>query len=147
MQIRRAMPEDLDEVCSLVSREGLPSLPLGIPVANVLVALEGSAVCGALALEVTAFVGLLLAVVVAEDQRGAGVGTSLIRASFSRANELGLRDIFCLAASARGFFARVGFVDVSLDALPAELRSRPELREQASQGASTMCYHVASRYM
>ena len=93
MQIRRASPEDRDEVASLLGQADLPALPPCFPLTNLAVALENSSVVGAVALTVIGRVGLLRSAAVAPSHARQGVGTSLIQNLLARAHELGLREL------------------------------------------------------
>ena len=67
MKIRRATAEDVNRATSVLDKAGLPPLGSDLPLANILVALEDSAVVGIIALEVQGLVGLVRSAAVAPD--------------------------------------------------------------------------------
>jgi amino-acid N-acetyltransferase len=147
MQIRRASPEDRDEVASLLGQAALPALPPYFPPTNLAVALEDSSVVGVVALEVIGRVGLLRSVAVAPSHARRGVGTSLIRNLLARAHELGLRELYLLTENAQHFFERLDFVVVPRESAPLEVCSTSEYRELCPESATLMRLTLSSRYM
>jgi N-acetylglutamate synthase-like GNAT family acetyltransferase len=97
MDIRRATPADLDDVAPLLRTVGLPPIPDEIPLANILVALDGATLIGVIALQVVARYGLARSAAVETAYQRQGVGTSLLHSLIARAHELGLRDLCCTA--------------------------------------------------
>ena len=79
MDIRRATSDDLEQIAFLLDAAGLPPLPGSLPLANVLVALQGNAVIGVIALEVRGRRGLVRSVAVEPGHSRQGVGVSLLQ--------------------------------------------------------------------
>jgi N-acetylglutamate synthase-like GNAT family acetyltransferase len=144
MRVRRATATDLDQVSSLLAAAELPDIPSALPLANVLVASEGSAVLGAMALEVRGLRGVLRSAVVAPDHRRQGVGTSLLHSLLSRAHELSLRQLYLIPGDASEFFSRFGFEPLDPAALPSEIRSLLNLKEEGADKAAVLCADLAS---
>ncbi len=94
MNIRRATAEDLNRATSFLDAAGLPPLGSDLPLANILVALEDSAVVGVIALEVRGLVGLVRSAAVAPNQQS--VGSWLLQSLLARAHELSLRELSLL---------------------------------------------------
>ena len=145
MQNRKALGSNLGEVNSLLEANDLPPLPRGFPLANVLVALDGETVVGAVALEVASRRGLLRSAIVAQDHRRRGVGGSLVRSAISRAHELGLRELYLLTENAAAFFTSLGFADLPRDQVPREIQATREYREQCPESARVMCLPLSTR--
>ncbi len=143
MNIRRATAEDLNRATSVLNAAGLPPLGSDLPLANILVALEDSAVVGVIALEVRGLVGLVRSAAVAPNHPG--VGRSLLQSLLTRALELSLRELYLLTEDAEGFFAKAGFSSIPRDALPPAIRSTREFRERGSEPATVMRLQLASR--
>jgi amino-acid N-acetyltransferase len=51
-------------------------------------------------------------IVVSTETRGQGVGLALVRALLARAEELGVKRVFCLTFEV-GFFSKLGFEEIS----------------------------------
>jgi N-acetylglutamate synthase-like GNAT family acetyltransferase len=124
MDTRRAARQDLPQIEKLLEAEGLPPLPRALPLSNLVVALEGSSVLGVVGLDVVARYGILRVLVVDGARRRQGLGASLVRSIVARCHELGLREIYAVAANAAEFLAAQGFELVAGETLPGELRSR-----------------------
>ena len=123
MDIRRALREEMGQASALIEASGLPPLPAGLPLSNTLVALEGGCVVGVAALEVVARRGLTRWLAVAPEHPEQGLAVSLLRSLLSRAQELGLREIYAATPDAADAFAAVGFFGVADAAVPYEIRS------------------------
>jgi N-acetylglutamate synthase-like GNAT family acetyltransferase len=147
MVIRRATSDDLGRVASLVHAAGLQPLPAGLPLANILVALEDRGVIGVIALQVIGLRGLVWPAAVSSPEAGDGVRSSLLQTLLARAHELSLRELYLLTEKDAEFFAGTGFVEVSPDAVPAEIRATREYREQCTETAVLMRLQLASRFV
>jgi amino-acid N-acetyltransferase len=147
MDIRRAAPDDLEQVISLLDAAGLPALPGDLPLSNVLVALRGSTVIGVVALEVNGLRGLVRSVVVEPRHTRRGVGTSLLQSLFARSQELSLRELYLITQGAEKFFSSAGFVAVPRDDVPGEIRSTCEYREQCPEDATVMRLRLVARHV
>ena len=143
MDIARAIAEDLSRVSSVLNAAGLPPLGSDLPLANILVALEDSAVVGVIALEVRGLVGLVRSAAVAPDHQS--VGSWLLQSLLARAHELSLRELYLLTEDAEGFFAKAGFSSIPRDAVPPEIRSTREFRERCSDTVTVMRLQLATR--
>ncbi len=143
MNIRRATAEDLNRATSVLDAAGLPPLGSDLPLANILVALEDSAVVGVIALEVRGLVGLVRSAAVAPNHQS--VGSWLLQSLLARAHELSLRELFLLTEDAEGFFAKAGFSSIPRDAVPPKICSTQEFRERYSDTATVMRLQLATR--
>ena len=143
MNIQRAAAEDLNRATSVLDAAGLPPLGSDLPLANILVALEDSAVVGVIALEVRGLVGLVQSAAVAPNHQG--VGSSLLQSLLARAHALSLRDLYLLSEDTAGFFAEAEFSSIPRDAVPPEIRSTREFRERRPDAAAVMRLQLATR--
>lgn len=146
MDIRRATPGDLEDAASLLRTAGLPPIPDEVPLANILLALDGARIVGVIAVQVVARRGLARSAAVESAYQRQGVGASLLRSLIARAHELGLRDLYLLTEDAEGFFAGLGFAAVARDAVPEEIQATHEYREQCPETATVMRLALATRY-
>jgi amino-acid N-acetyltransferase len=145
MNIRRAATEDLNRASSVLDAAGLPPLGSDLPLANILVALEDSAVVGVIALEVRGLVGLVRSAAAAPNHQG--VGSSLLQSLLARAHELSLRELYLLTEDAEGFFVKAGFSSIPRNAVPPEIRSTREFRERCSDTVTVMRFRLVTRYV
>lgn len=137
--IRGERPGDRAQVEALLASHGLPlPAPDDTPV-RFLLAFAGDgrllATCGweELGDEV-----LLRSVAVAEDARGGGTGTRLVREALRRLDGAGHARVTLVTMDADGFFARMGFGIVERESLPAPIRGSVEYRLHECRGGRWM---------
>ena len=145
MNIRRATREEIGEVNTLLEASGLPPLPTGISLSNVLVALEQGSVIGVVALEIVARRALTLWAAVSAEHREKGLGTSLGRSLIARAQELGLREIYAVPRNAANFFVGLGFSPVSRASVPDEVRLMRTFRDECDDSSEIMRLELETR--
>ncbi len=145
MMVRRAVSEDLARVDELLAAAELPALPPHLPLSNLLIAFDDGSIVGAIALEVTARVGLIRSAVVDAERRRCGIGSSLMLSLFPRTQELGLRELYLLTLGAQPFFEHFGFESVPRDAAPPEIRRLPFFRDHCPDSAILMRLGMESR--
>jgi amino-acid N-acetyltransferase len=138
MRVRKAERRDLPEIQSLLEAAELPALGLSPVLANVLVAEVDSKVVGAITLEVSARAGLLRSVAVAPEHRSHGVGRELFRSLIPRAHELSLKELFLVAPTAHGFFAKLGFEPAAEEEVPLAVRESRAFRDHPPESAEVM---------
>ncbi|MDQ7041225.1 MAG: GNAT family N-acetyltransferase [Rhodothermus sp.] len=121
-----AHPHEAVQLQQLLRRCGL--LDTGVPeqLDRVLVAREGARVIGMALLERYGADGLLRSVAVDPAWQRQGIGRRLVEAMLLRARQEGLRQVFLLTETARGFFEQLGFVPVPRTAVPPTLRAAPQ---------------------
>jgi N-acetylglutamate synthase-like GNAT family acetyltransferase len=145
LDIRRATREEIGEVNALLEASGLPPLPTGISLSNVLVGLEQASVIGVIALEVVARRALTLWAAVSPEYRAKGLGTSLGRSLIARAQELGLRDLYAVPRNESSFFVGLGFSPVSRGAVPDEVRFMRAFRDECDDSTEIMRLELKTR--
>jgi GNAT superfamily N-acetyltransferase len=131
--IRTAAPDDAPAIASLLGELGYPTTPQAFgrrferlarePATWLFVAERRGRVVGLAALRVMALVerdepvGRLIALVVTEDARGAGIGRMLVAHVEQRARREGCTELDLTSGDRRdgahAFYRRLGFVDVS----------------------------------
>jgi len=136
--MRRAERRDLAQVETLLKQADLPALDNQVPVSNLVVAEEGRAVVGAIALEVFGRSGLVRSVVVAPERRRQGLGRELLRSLSSRASELGLKEFYAIADDGRAFFTALGFEPVGDEEITGPLRLSRAFRSRGAAGAPVL---------
>jgi amino-acid N-acetyltransferase len=109
--LRPATPADRGTIEALLGSEGLPTD--GLRTEDALVALDGTTVVGAIALERYGSAAMLRSLVVAPEQRRNGVGFRLTAGALEVARWSGIAEVHLLTEDAQGFFGRFGFQPVS----------------------------------
>ena len=76
--------------------------------------------------------GLLRAVAVRQELRGAGLGVLAVAAAIQRGRERGITRVYLFTETAEAFFRRLGFEPIDRDRLPESVRMGPQAEECAS---------------
>ena len=122
--LRSARADELDAVRALLGRCGLATADLDDgPPAEFAVALDGGQLVGAAALQRFGDAGLLRSVAVDPDWRGHGIAAALVESIEAGARSLGLRELWLLTTSARGWFERLGYRAASRTEAPAAIQA------------------------
>jgi len=118
---------DLDAVRALAASAALPTDGLAdqFPHAFV-VARRADAVVGAAGLEVHGAAGVLRSVVVADRERGTGLGVALTAERLVAARARGLDAVYLLTTTAADFYQRFGFTAFPRAEVPAAVAACPE---------------------
>jgi N-acetylglutamate synthase-like GNAT family acetyltransferase len=146
LDIRRGAPEERKEIDGLLAACGLAPLPRAFPLSNVLVALEGGRVVGVVALEVVTRRGVAFGLAIASEAGRDGLGTSLLRSLVSRAQELGLRDLYAVPGDEEALFEPLGFHAVDPGNVPPEIHTAATFREAAGDGSVVLRLELATRF-
>jgi N-acetylglutamate synthase-like GNAT family acetyltransferase len=109
--LRPAVPADRDAIEALLRKERLPVD--GLCVEDTLVALEGTGVVGAIALERYGTSAMLRSLVVVDDRRNNGIGFRLVAGALEVARWSGIGEVHLYTENAQGYFSKFGFEAVS----------------------------------
>ena len=138
MQTSRAASGDWPSVRDLLTEAGLPLDGAAEAFATGVVASDGDRLVGCAAIEPYDGVGLLRSVAVVPDQRGTGVGTSLVRAVEDVARDRGARTLILLTETAEPWFSRLGFEVIDRSGVPADVARSVEFETACSTSAVAM---------
>lgn len=89
-------------------------------------------------LEVHGHFGLLRSVAVRPDQQGTGLGQRLCAAIEERASDQEVKALYLLTETAEGFFLKLGFLSLSSDQAPPEIRATDEFQHLCPESAVLM---------
>ena len=109
MRVERATPADVPGVVALLAAAGLPHEGVAEAFVTGVVARDGGMILGAAAVEPYGHAGLLRSVVVAEAQRGTGLGRQLVLAAENLARDKGIEELYLLTETASDWFSRLGY--------------------------------------
>lgn len=140
-RIEGAAPGDL---ASALEAAGLP--PVSVSSATTVYQFVGTAgPIGWAALEICDKAALLRSVVVAEGHRGTGVGAAMVRAVIRQARDDGMKELWLLTETGRGFFARQGFALVDRASAPAAIRNTSEFAAICPRSADCMTMRLSAQ--
>jgi amino-acid N-acetyltransferase len=145
--IRPARGEDLPRVEQLLVGASLPTDGVAKVLQSFLVAELGSDLVGVAGLEVCCENALLRSVAVAPDWRSRGLGRALVTRVIAEAESRGINALYLLTTTAERYFPSFGFVEVTRDAVPDDIRQTSEFREACPASAVVMArpLHAAAR--
>ena len=142
--IREALPSDFEAAAALLRRSGLPLNGLAEHFSQALVAEDGGAVVGCVALEIYGETALLRSLAVAEERRGEGLGERLAAGALAAAKAAGVRDVYLLTQTAEEFFPRFGFTVEERSRAPQVLGRSEEFRGSCCPSAVMMRARVSA---
>ena len=130
----------------MLEARGLPPLPPEVRLSNVLSGSEEGSLVGVAALAVGSRRGLVVCVAVSAERAADGLETSLVRSLVSRAEELGLRELYAAPGVAPETLAPLGFKPVPRDAVPGEIRTLRVYRERCQDAPEALRLELATRF-
>jgi arsenite methyltransferase len=123
-----AREDDATAIEELLARVGLPAANIREHIADFLVARAGERVVGCVGAELFGQTALLRSLAVVPEARGHGFGERLAGAIIEHARRRGAREAVLLTATVQDMAARLGFVPVARDGVPAALRDSWEFK-------------------
>jgi amino-acid N-acetyltransferase len=134
-------PQQLTEVLTLLKGNKLPYQDIKLD-NNLFVGYynENGKLVGSGGLEFYSTYALLRSVAVEESQRGQAIGKEIIQDLLGRAKEKSVQEIFLLTETARDFFLKRGFVDITRAHVPAEVKLSSEFKSVCPVSAACMVY-------
>lgn len=136
--IRRASGSDLSSVEELLLRNRLPAEGMREAFDDFIVAESGGSIVGAIGLERFGDAALLRSAVVAEHERGTGLGTRLVELILAHASDTSVRSVYLLTTTAEGYFPRFGFARINRGDVPLTVRESVEFRGACPESAVVM---------
>lgn len=131
---------DLPAVLELLRRCELPA-DLATA-AECLVARQGGAIVGCVALERYGSDALLRSLAVRPEQRGEGLGRALVERLTRRARALGARRLWLLTTTAAEYFATLGYAPVERASAPARLQASSQFAGVCPSTAACMVREI-----
>lgn len=124
--IRRARPDEFDEVLSLMDNLGLERDDLTPGTPGIFVAQLGPEIVGCAVLESDGTNGLIRGVGVANDRQRHGIGRRLMEFVLEHARELRLSTLYLLTTTAEDYFLRLGYERVDAGDPPDVVTRSPQ---------------------
>ena len=138
MIIEPARPADVRPVEALLAEAGLPLDGAAAAFDRGLVARRGTAIVGAVALEVFECDGLLRSLVVAPGRRGSGLGRELVARIEDLARAAGISELYLITETAMGYFPHMGYQPVPREMVPESIAGSVEFTTACSSSAVVM---------
>ena len=137
--IRRATNADLPEIIALLTASHLPSVGVAEALARFLVAESSDAIVGVVGLESCCDrYALLRSTAVHDDWRGRGLGRKLVERAIAEAEAQGIEALYLLTTTAESYFPSFGFVRVTREDVPNEVKVTEEFQSACPASATVM---------
>ncbi|MFW9835138.1 MAG: arsenic resistance N-acetyltransferase ArsN2 [Candidatus Thorarchaeota archaeon] len=143
-EIEDATEADHDAVVTLLKKTNLPPDDVEKHMANFMVIRHSEAVTGlemligSVGLEIYGKSALLRSLAVHPDFQGRGLGTRLVNSIIEVAKEKGINRLFLLTDTAEKFFEKKGFVVVTRDQVPEDMKKSVEFTTLCTSSPSMM---------
>ena len=124
--VRSARHEDIAAIERLLVTESLPLTPIAEFLDGFSVLESDGEILGSAGIEMYGEAAFLRSVVVAGALRGGGSGDRLVRSALEYAQRTGARRVYLFTMNAANFFARFGFVAISMDDFETGVRAAPQ---------------------
>ena len=138
IEITRATSSDRENILALLKAHHLPTNDIETSKITFFVIAEESQVLACAGIEEFGDIGLLRSVAVQEEQRGKGVGSTLIDSVLVMAKTSGLKELYLLTETAEGFFERKGFSKLNRKLTPEHIKTSREFAEVCPASAIFM---------
>lgn len=145
LAIDRAQPGDAAAIAALLREAMLPHEDFAPHLSHFFVAREGGRIVGAVGAELAGADALLRSLVVAPDQRGKGLGGSLVAALEDAAAGWGVERWWLLTTTAETFFAQRGFRVATRCEAPAGIKETRQFSGGCSGAAVCMTRELQGR--
>ena len=126
-----------EPIISLLKSENLPTEDIG-SLENFFVAFSDDEAVGAIGLEVYGNGGLLRSLIVNSSYRKQNIAGELISALEARAIDLGINEVYLLTETAPGYFETRGFIKITRDEVPDNIKSSSEFSSVCPASAIVM---------
>jgi amino-acid N-acetyltransferase len=133
-----ASQTDLAGVLDLLESSHLPKAGVAENIQNFMLALEQDKVIGCAGLEIHGDAGLLRSVAVDSHYQKQGLGSRLTESILDLAEHHRLSSVSLLTETAKDYFPRFGFVEVSRKELPESLKESAEFKGACPDSATAM---------
>ncbi len=138
MHFATATRDDLEHVLKLLEQSHLPKAGVSEHIENFMIVLAQNKIVACAGLEIHGDAGLLRSVVVAKDYQKQGLGSKLTESILDLAEHHRLSSISLLTETAKEYFPRFGFVEVSRENLPSSLKDSAEFKGACPDSATAM---------
>jgi amino-acid N-acetyltransferase len=137
-ELRTATDQDLAELRELLESAGLPTSDLASAKPRFTVVREDGELVAAGALQLYDSSALLRSLVVADERRGTGLGSLVVRELERVARSAHIERLILLTETAREFFARQGYCTIERSDAPQEVQGSEEFRALCPASATCM---------
>lgn len=124
--IRRALPEEKENVKAILKEADLSTAGVDEHFSNFMVLERDGCVIGTAGLEIYGDVAILRSVAILPEFRRQGMGDGLVRAMINFADRRNIKQIYLFTQTARKFFEKFGFKAIPRECIDERCRSSGE---------------------
>jgi N-acetylglutamate synthase-like GNAT family acetyltransferase len=140
--LRQAEQSDWSRIAALLQSAELTLDGAREHLDGFVVATRGESLLGCAALEHYHTTGRLRSVAVKSDERGTGIGRTLVQRILNRAREEGIQRVVLLTETAGDYFPKFGFRHIARDDVPAEALESVEFKTTHCASAAAMIVYL-----
>ncbi len=126
METRKAHADDEKAIKELLSEANLPYNDIKTGKQDFILAYENDRIVGVAGIEIYNDVALLRSFAMRPGYRGKGLGSQLYRKINEYAISRNIKELYLLTTTAEKFFKKLGFVVISRDNIPGDIRNSEE---------------------
>lgn len=123
---RKAVPEDLPAIRSLLEEEKLPTADINGYKQAFFVAAEDDKLVATIGLESYGDTGLLRSMIVSSRQRNKGIASKMVSELTSYAKAKGIRSLYIVTNTAEAYFGKKGFTRINREHVDPRLLESAE---------------------
>jgi len=145
VEYRNAKTSDTEGIKEFLNSNNLPSHDIDEHIQNFIVVVsENKQIVGVGGFESIGGIGMVRSIAVAPEARRKGIAKKVYMQLESMAYESGVKAFYLITESAVSYFTRLGFVPLSRQNVPKEIKSTKQFREICPTSATVM-YRDISR--
>jgi amino-acid N-acetyltransferase len=137
--IRPATSADLPQITALLTTADLPIVGVAEALSRFFVAESNDRIVGVVGIEACCDrYALLRSTAVHDDWRGRGLGRKLVERAIAEAEAQGIEALYLLTTTAESYFPSFGFVRVTREDVPSEVKATEEFQSACPASATVM---------
>lgn len=136
--ISKAKPEHLEDIVTLLSACNLPHEDISPEKQQLWVRREAGTLAGVCGIEPYGSFGILRSVAVQPAFRNQGIAASLYQEALTFCKDTGIHTLFLLTTTARDYFGRLGWTEISRAAVPQAVQQSEEFNSLCPDSATCM---------
>lgn len=138
MQIVKATEQSRGEIKSLLQYQSLPAEDLPDVLTDFYAAVDAGKLIGLIGMERYSHYGLLRSMVVHPDHRNKRIAEALVSRLEQDAKSTGITEMYLLTETADKYFSKKGYITITRDTVPAELKNSSEFSHVCPVSAIVM---------
>jgi len=138
MKLRSCENSDLEQIKHLLESETLPSNDIHEHLKNIIIAEEKGIIIGLGAIEKYNKIGLFRSLVVSKERRREKIGRAIYQHIEDLSQLMEMQNLYLLTETASEYFKKLGFVEITRDEAPDEIKNTKQFSSLCPASAIVM---------